>query len=97
MTECHETPSVSDGWVEWPFLYLRRYAARSYRSQNSGDAFCSASLEAILTDRSVLEDVDTRTGVFSGVVTALGQCRCHLLKKAKACLAGQAQKHPLSY
>ncbi|HCT32127.1 MAG TPA: response regulator, partial [Sulfitobacter sp.] len=63
MTDVTETPSVSDALGEC-LPYLRRYARALTGSQNSGDAFAAASLEAILTDRSVLDGVDTRTGVF---------------------------------
>ncbi|UWR22697.1 response regulator [Sulfitobacter sp. S190] len=44
--------------------YLRRYARALTGSQASGDAFAAAALEAILTDRSVLDGTDTKTGLF---------------------------------
>jgi DNA-directed RNA polymerase specialized sigma24 family protein len=44
--------------------YLRRFARAMTGSQSSGDCFAAATLEAILTDRSVLEGVDVKTGLF---------------------------------
>jgi len=43
---------------------LRRYARALTGSQTSGDSFAAASLEAILTDRSVLDGTDVKTGLF---------------------------------
>lgn len=44
--------------------YLRRYARALTGSQNSGDTFAAAALEAILVDRSVLDGTDVKTGLF---------------------------------
>ena len=44
--------------------YLRRFARAMTGSQTSGDTFAAAALEAILVDRSVLDGVDTKTGLF---------------------------------
>ena len=44
--------------------YLRRFARAMTGSQQSGDTFAAAALEAILADRSVLDGVDPRTGLF---------------------------------
>ncbi|HIC66208.1 MAG TPA: response regulator, partial [Paracoccus sp.] len=45
--------------------YLRRYARALTGSQTAGDNYAAATLEAILTDRSVLQDEDdTRLGLF---------------------------------
>ena len=45
--------------------YLRRYARALTGSQTAGDNYAPATLEAILTDRSVLQDEDdTRLGLF---------------------------------
>ncbi|WP_187429551.1 Phyllosphere-induced regulator PhyR [Roseobacter fucihabitans] len=44
--------------------YLRRFSRAMTGSQSSGDRFAAAALEAILTDRSVLDGVSTKTGVF---------------------------------
>lgn len=48
---------------ELPFL--RRYARALTGSQSAGDNYAAATLEAILSDRSILEGVsDTRLGLF---------------------------------
>lgn len=44
--------------------YLRRFARAVTGSQSSGDRFAVATLEAILADRSVLDGVDVKTGLF---------------------------------
>ena len=45
--------------------YLRRYARALTGSQSAGDNYAAATLEAILTDRSVLEgEDDTRLGLY---------------------------------
>ncbi len=44
--------------------YLRRYARALTGSQSAGDTYAAATLEAILTDRSVLEGEDTRLGLY---------------------------------
>ncbi|MDB6180961.1 response regulator [Paracoccus fistulariae] len=45
--------------------YLRRYARALTGSQSAGDNYAAATLEAILTDRSILDgEEDTRLGLF---------------------------------
>jgi DNA-directed RNA polymerase specialized sigma24 family protein len=44
--------------------HLRRFARAMTGSQSSGDSFAAAALETILTDTSVLDGLDTKTGVF---------------------------------
>ncbi|MEM7519751.1 MAG: response regulator [Pseudomonadota bacterium] len=44
--------------------YLRRFARAMTGNQQSGDQFAAATLEAILADRSVLENIDLKTGLF---------------------------------
>ncbi|MEM6304454.1 MAG: response regulator [Pseudomonadota bacterium] len=44
--------------------YLRRFSRAMTGSQQSGDTFAAAALEAILADRSVLEGPDVRVGLF---------------------------------
>ncbi|MFK7878465.1 response regulator [Roseobacter sp.] len=44
--------------------FLRRFARAMTGSQSSGDQYAAAALEAILIDRSVLEGVSVKTGVF---------------------------------
>lgn len=47
---------------ELPFL--RRYARALTGSQTAGDNYAAATLEAILTDRSLMQSDDTRIGLF---------------------------------
>ena len=63
MTDATETRSVSDE-LGAALPYLRRYARALTGSQTSGDTFAAAALEAILADRSVLDGIDVKTGVF---------------------------------
>ena len=45
--------------------YLRRYARALTGSQTSGDAYVTATLEAMITDRSVLdEEAGSRVALF---------------------------------
>lgn len=63
MNETSDTTEISDqlGSV---IPYLRRFSRAMTGSQQSGDKFAAAALEAILTDRSVLEGTSVKTGVF---------------------------------
>jgi len=63
MSDANSEQSVSDQLGTY-IPYLRRYARALTGSQTSGDTFAAASLEAILTDRSVLDGVDVKTGLF---------------------------------
>lgn len=44
--------------------YLRRFSRAMTGSQQSGDSFAAAALEVILADRSVLDGLDVKTGLF---------------------------------
>src|SRR5690606_1319436 len=44
--------------------YLRRYARALTGSQTAGDNYAAATLEAILTDRSLMDGEDSRIGLF---------------------------------
>ena len=44
--------------------YLRRYARALTGSQTAGDNYAAATLEAILSDRSMMNGDDTRIGLF---------------------------------
>ncbi|PTX56141.1 response regulator receiver protein [Litoreibacter ponti] len=44
--------------------YLRRYARALTGAQSSGDRYAAAALEAILEDRSMLDDVAPKIGLF---------------------------------
>ena len=63
MSDATTTPDVSDQLgANIPFL--RRFSRALTGSQQSGDAFAAAALEAILADRSLLDDTDVKTGLF---------------------------------
>ncbi len=63
MSNSNDVPSVS-GQLATHLPYLRRFARAMTGSQSSGDSFAAATLEAILTDASVLDGVDVKTGLF---------------------------------
>lgn len=63
MSDGSEHENISDALGE-NIPYLRRFARAMTGSQQSGDTFAAAALEAILADRSVLDGVDARTGLF---------------------------------
>ena len=63
MTDASHADNISDQLGKF-IPYLRRYARALTGSQTSGDNFAAASLEAILTDRSVLDGTDVKTGLF---------------------------------
>ncbi|MBD3665113.1 response regulator [Sulfitobacter aestuariivivens] len=63
MSNTSNTQNISDELAA-NIPYLRRFSRAMTGSQQSGDTFAAASLEAILADRSVLDGVDTRTGLF---------------------------------
>ena len=63
MSDNTTTSGISDQLSTF-IPYLRRYARALTGSQTSGDNFAAATLEAILTDRSVLDGTDVKTGTF---------------------------------
>ncbi len=63
MTDLSSQQALSDQ-IGKILPYLRRFARAITGSQQSGDRFAAAALEAILADRSVLDGVDVKTGVF---------------------------------
>lgn len=63
MSDVAENQSVSDQ-LGTNIPYLRRFSRAMTGSQSSGDTFAAAALEAILSDRSMLEGVDVKTGLF---------------------------------
>lgn len=91
MTDATETRSVSDALGE-SLPFLRRYARALTGSQTSGDAFAAASLEAILTDRSVLDGVDTRTGVYR-VLYRIWSSAGAPVEDGESGMYAKAQKH----
>ncbi|MEM7487987.1 MAG: response regulator, partial [Pseudomonadota bacterium] len=73
--------------------YLRRYARALTGAQVSGDNYAAATLEAILSDRSVLEDGnDAKTALFRtfhGIWISTGAP----VEKEEDPLRARAQKH----
>ena len=63
MNDATQKTSISDE-LGANIPYLRRFARAMTGSQTSGDTFAAAALEAILVDRSVLDGVGTKTGLF---------------------------------
>jgi DNA-directed RNA polymerase specialized sigma24 family protein len=63
MSDASSSPTVSEQLGTF-IPYLRRYARALTGSQTSGDNFAAASLEAILTDRSILNGTDVKTGLY---------------------------------
>ncbi len=63
MSNSPDTVDIS-GELATHLPYLRRFARAMTGSQSSGDNFAAAALETILTDASVLDGLDTKTGVF---------------------------------
>lgn len=74
MTNVDDASSLSDQLAS-TIPFLRRFARTVTGSQASGDAFAAAALEAILVDRSALDGIDVKTGlfrVFYGIWTSAG-------------------------
>ena len=63
MSDASETTNLSDTLAR-NLPYLRRFSRAITGSQKSGDTFAAAALEAILADRSVLDQSDIKTGLF---------------------------------
>lgn len=72
--------------------YVRRFARAMTGSQQSGDSFAAAALEAILIDRSVLEGVDIKTGVFR-VLYRIWSSAGAPVDEGESGLKARAQKH----
>ncbi|EEB83303.1 response regulator [Roseobacter sp. GAI101] len=91
MTDTTETRNISDALGKC-LPFLRRYARALTGSQTSGDAFAAASLEAILTDRSVLDGVEVRTGVFR-VLYSIWASAGAPIEEGESGMRAKAQKH----
>jgi CheY-like chemotaxis protein len=63
MNDAPQTPSITDE-LGANIPYLRRFSRAMTGSQQSGDAFSAAALEAILTDRSILDGARVKVGLF---------------------------------
>ena len=72
--------------------YLRRYARALTGSQTSGDTFAAATLEAILTDRSVLDGTDVKTGLFR-VLFGIWSSAGAPVEEGETGARAKAQKH----
>ena len=70
MNDATQKTSISDE-LGANIPYLRRFARAMTGSQTSGDTFAAAALEAILVDRSVLDGVDTKTGLFKVLLSLI--------------------------
>lgn len=63
MNDAPQSHSITDE-LGAAIPYLRRFARAMTGSQQSGDAFSAAALEAILVDRSVLDGMTAKVGLF---------------------------------
>ena len=72
--------------------YLRRFARAMTGSQSSGDQFAAAALEAILIDRSVLDGIDLRTGLFRALYRIWSSAGAPV-SDDDSLLQARAQKH----
>jgi DNA-directed RNA polymerase specialized sigma24 family protein/CheY-like chemotaxis protein len=91
MTDATEKTSVSDALGKC-LPYLRRYARALTGSQTSGDAFAAAALEAILVDRSVLDGMEVRTGIFK-VLYSIWASAGAPIEEGESGARAHAQKH----
>ncbi len=91
MTDASASTDISEQLGE-ALPYLRRFARAMTGSQGSGDRFAAASLEAILADRSVLDGVDVKTGVFR-VLYRIWSSAGAPVDMEESGLRAQAQKH----
>jgi len=63
MSDASQIDNISDALGQ-NIPFLRRFSRAMTGSQQSGDTFAAAALEAILADRSVLDTTDVKTGLF---------------------------------
>ena len=91
MNDATATRSVSDELGE-AIPFLRRYARALTGSQASGDKFAAASLEAILADRSVLDGLNTKVGLFK-VLYGIWSSAGAPVEEGESGPRAKAQKH----
>ncbi|KZX99999.1 MULTISPECIES: response regulator [unclassified Sulfitobacter] len=91
MTDTPQTRSISDELGD-NIPYLRRFARAMTGSQKSGDMFAAAALEAILVDRSVLDGMDTKTGLFK-VLYGIWASAGAPVEEGENGLQAKAQRH----
>lgn len=91
MTDAAVTTDISEelGTI---LPYLRRFARAMTGSQSSGDRFAAAALETILVDRSVLDGVSVKTGVFR-VLYRIWSSAGAPVEQTESGLKARAQKH----
>lgn len=91
MSDRSETVDISAALAsELP--YLRRFARAVTGSQSSGDQFAAAALEAILVDRSILDGMDTKTGLFRALYQIWSSAGAPV-DEGESGLRARAQKH----
>lgn len=91
MSNSSETENFSDQ-LATHLPYLRRFARAMTGSQSSGDRFAAATLETILTDRSVLDGVDVKTGLFR-VLYRIWSSAGAPVDEGESGLKARAQRH----
>ncbi|WP_227271397.1 response regulator [Roseobacter weihaiensis] len=91
MSDTSNTQDVSDQLGTY-LPYLRRFARAMTGSQSSGDSFAAAALEAILIDRSVLEGVDVKTGLFRALYRIWSSAGAPV-DEGESGLKARAQRH----
>lgn len=91
MNDATDAPSMSDQ-LGAAIPYLRRYARALTGSQQSGDKFAAAALETILADRTVLDGVETKTGLFR-VLHSIWASAGAPIDDGESGLKAKAQKH----
>ena len=91
MSDAPVSPDISEE-LGAALPYLRRFARAMTGSQSSGDRFAAAALETILTDRSVLDGVSVKTGVFR-VLYGIWSSAGAPVDEGESGLKARAQKH----
>lgn len=91
MSDNTEAATISDQLGQH-IPYLRRYARALTGSQDSGDTFAAAALETILTDRSVLDGTDVKTGVFR-VLYGIWSSAGAPVEEGESGVRAKAQRH----
>lgn len=87
----NDTPSQTDQ-LGACIPYLRRFARAMTGTQASGDRFAAAALEAILADRSVLDGLDVKVGLFK-VLYRIWATAGAPVEEGETALTAKAQKH----
>lgn len=91
MAKASETQDFSSEMAK-QLPYLRRFARAMTGSQSGGDSFAVATLEAILADRSVLDGVDVKTGLFR-VLYRIWSSAGAPVDEGESGMKARAQKH----